>query len=475
METQKADNNHYEHITDVVKYHTDNFQNALEDLKTLARIPSISLAGFDPQELEKSAQATADLFKKAGLENVELLRLSDEVHPYVYGEWIHQPDAPTFLLYAHHDVQPIGREEKWDFPAFEPTEQNGRLYGRGTADDKAGIIIHTASIESFLKTHGKLPINIKVLIEGEEEIGSQNLGAFLEKYKDKLQADGMILTDCANIDSGIPCITTSLRGLVAIDINLEALTHPVHSGLWGGILPEVNLAMSQVLSSLCDLKGNILVPGLMENIAPLSASEKEAYQKLQLEKISRLATGMVPEAKFTVPEHEFAERLWRMPHLSVNVIESGSKKLVSNIVQDSSWARISVRIAPNQDPQDIADKLKRHIESVCPKGFKLTLRVDAEGNWWKLQDLDHPAYAIAANSLSKAYGQQTQFIGCGASIPFVQPLTSALGDIPAILVGVEDPYTNAHAENESLLLSDFQKAILGQIYMFSDLAHVHLK
>jgi len=464
LDTQKA-----------IQYHEENFEQAIEDLKVLSRIPSISLEGFEPNELERSAQATAELFKKAGLENVEILRLGDNVHPYVFAEWIHKPNAPTFLLYAHHDVQPIGRPEKWDSPAFEPTERDGRLFGRGTADDKAGIIIHTASIASFLKTCGELPINIKVLIEGEEEIGSQNLATFVKKYKHKLAADGMILTDCANIDSGVPSITTSLRGLVTIDIEIEALKHPVHSGLWGGILPEVNLAMSKVLSSLCDLEGNILVPGIMENIEPLTEQEKDAYSKLKLEQISRLASGLLDDASFTVPESEFAERLWRLPHLSVNVVQSGSRKFVSNIVQDSTWARVSVRIPANMDPEDVASKLEKHILSVCPDGFKVTLTTDASGKWWKLENPTDPVYQIAAKSLEKGYGKPTQFIGCGASIPFVQPLTQELGGIPAILVGIEDPYTNAHAENESLLLSDFKKAILGQIHMFSDLSKVNLK
>ncbi len=453
-----------------IDYCDNHIKNEFEELIKLVKIPSVSLQGFDPNQVKLSAEATADVLQAAGLEKVEILQLNAGVHPYVYAEWMHKPDAPTLLLYAHHDVQPPGREDKWQSNPFIPTEKNGRLYGRGTADDKAGIIAHTAAISAYLKTMGELPVNVKVIIEGEEEIGSNNLGQFVRTHKEKLKADGIIVTDCANVDSGIPSITTALRGLVALDIEVLALDHPVHSGLWGGILPDPVFALSYILSTLVDEKGNIKVKGILDDLKEITALEKENFAKLKMENIARGATGLLNGLPFIANESEFAEKLWRHPSLSINAIQSGSKKLVSNIIQDSAWARVSIRIVPNMKPQDILNKLTKHIESVCPPGFKLKLTPEAASNWWSISNPMENAYQIAARSLEKAYGHTTQFIGCGASIPFVQPLTEEFGGIPAILVGVEDPYTNAHSENESLLLSDFKKSIHGQIYMLADLA-----
>ncbi|WGL60181.1 M20/M25/M40 family metallo-hydrolase [Pigmentibacter sp. JX0631] len=453
-----------------IEYSEKNIAKEYEELKKLVKIPSVSLQGFDPHDVKLSAEATAECLQTAGLENVEILQLSNDVHPYVYAEWLHKPDTPTLLLYAHHDVQPPGREEKWNSNPFIPTERNGRLFGRGTADDKAGIIAHTAAISAYLKTMGELPVNVKVIIEGEEEIGSNNLGQFVRLHKEKLKADSIIVTDCANVDSGIPSITTALRGLVAVDIEVSALDHPVHSGLWGGILPDPVFALTQILSSLMDEKGNIKVKGILDELKLLTEFEKENFAKLKMENIARGATGLLNGLPFTAKESDFAEKLWRYPSLSINAIQSGSKKLVSNIIQDSAWARVSIRIVPNMNPEDILLKLTKHIENVCPPGFRLKVTPESASNWWAIANPNEDVYQIAARSLEKAYKHTTQFIGCGASIPFVQPLTEAFGGIPAILVGVEDPYTNAHSENESLLLSDFQKSIQGQIYMLADLA-----
>ncbi|KAB8033235.1 M20/M25/M40 family metallo-hydrolase [Fluviispira multicolorata] len=451
-------------------YCEKNIEKELNRLKKLVKIPSVSLASFDENEVKHSAEATAEVLRSAGLEKVELLELGKGIHPYVYAEWIHKPDAPTLLLYAHHDVQPPGREDKWKTDPFKPVEKNGRLYGRGTADDKAGIIAHSAAIAAYLKTAGELPVNVKVLIEGEEEIGSNNLAAFVRQHKAKLKADGIIVTDCVNVDSGIPSITTALRGLVAVDIEVDALDHPVHSGLWGGILPDPVFALTKILATLCDEQGNIAIKGLTDNVLQLTEEERKNFAKLKLENIARGATGLLNGLPFTAQEKDFAERLWRQPSLSINAIQSGSKKLVSNIIQDAAWARVSIRIVPNMKPQEVLDILTKHINAVCPQGFRLKVTTESASNWWSIADPKADVYQIAARSLEKGYGHTTQFIGCGASIPFVQPLSDEFGSIPAILVGVEDPYTNAHSENESLLLSDFKKSLFGQIHMLQDLA-----
>lgn len=450
-------------------YGEDNLRDALDDLKSLVKIPSVSLEEVDTKPMHHSAEATAEVLRRAGLENVELIQFGN-VHPYVFAEWNHKPNAPTMLLYAHHDVQPAGRTEKWNSDPFMPTERNGRLYGRGTADDKAGIIAHSAAIAAFLKATGELPINVKVLIEGEEEIGSFHLAEFVKRNKSKLKADSMILTDCANVDSGIPSITTSLRGMVAVDIEIEALEHPVHSGLWGGILPDAVVALSKILSTLTDNSGRITVPGMYDDVRALTSLEEHAFQAVKMGDIARKATGLFQELPFSVSEKEFAKRLWREPNLSVNAIQSGSRKLVSNIIQDGAWARVSIRIVPDMKPKKIMELLNTHIQKHCPAGFRLKVTEERSSEWWAIDNPDADVYKIASHALEKGYAHTTQFIGCGASIPFVEPLSKELGGIPAILVGVEDPYTNAHSENESLNLSDFKKTILGQIHMLADLA-----
>ena len=447
----------------------DNLPLFLNQLEKLVKIPSVSLEGFDSKAMQSSAQAVAELFESSGLENVEVIQFGD-VHPYVYADWIHKPDAPTLLLYAHHDVQPPGVHSKWKSDPFGPKTSQGRLYGRGTADDKAGILAHSAAIFSMLKTCGELPVNVKLIIEGEEEIGSNHLGSFVKRYKEKLQADAMILTDCANIETGIPSLTTSLRGLVAVDVEVESLAHSVHSGLWGGILPDPAFALSRVLGSLMDDAGRILVPGIYDDVLPLTKEESASFSALKLDTVARQATGLLPELGFTVPNSEMAKSLWRMPHLSVNAVQSGTRSLVSNVVQDGAWARISIRIVPNMKPQKIAEMLVAHLTKSCPPGFRIKTQVESAGQWWAIEDPKAPVYQIAANALAKGYAQETQFVGCGASIPFVQPLSQELGGIPAILVGVEDPYTNAHSENESLNLADFRRTLLGQIHMLADFA-----
>lgn len=452
-----------------VEHLEKNLDAALSDLKKLVKIPSVSLEGFDRNDMKLSAEAVAEIFEKTGLDHVEIFQFGD-VHPYIYADWIHKPDAPTLLLYAHHDVQPPGRKERWGSEPFEPKEKNGRLYGRGTADDKAGIIAHTAAIAAFLKTSGELPVNVKLLIEGEEETGSAHLAEFVRRYKSTLQADAMILTDCANIESGVPSITTALRGLCSIDIEVDTLSHPVHSGLWGGILPDPVFALSKILSSLTDEKGRIQVPGIYDEVAPLSEAEKKRLGGFRFESLAREATGLKQGIGFTVAEKEMAEYLWHQPSLSINAIQSGSKSLVSNVIQDGAWARISIRIVPHMKPEKVVAQMKAYIEKQCPPGFVVRVTTQSAGNWWAIKDEKADVYQIAARSLEKGYGKSTQFVGCGASIPFVQPLSDELGGIPAILVGVEDPYTNAHSENESLNLDDFKRTLLGQIYMLGDMA-----
>ncbi len=456
-------------------YLNQNFNETLEELKTLARIPSVSFDGFDPAHVRSSAEATSKLLKKSGFENVEIIGFGN-AHPYVYGEWMKAgPSAPTALLYAHHDVQPAGREELWNSPPFEPTLRDGpggkRLYGRGTADDKAGILVHAAALESYLKTVGSCPINLKVVIEGEEEIGSGHLEEFLKKYAPKLKADVMILTDTANFDCGRPALTVALRGLIGFDVEVRALTKSVHSGMWGGPVPDPVIALSKVLASLVDAEGRIAVKGIREQVTPLSALETERMKKIPYdEKLFREQVGLVPGAKLLTEGPNPIAQLWRFPSLTVTAIQASSRKQAANIINDAAWARVTIRTAPGMDPVKTSALMKAHIESVTPWGLGVSVTGGEHGSSAWAIDPTGPAFEAATNSMRKGYGVEPLMIGCGGSIPFVKPFAEALGGVPALLIGVEDPYTNAHGENESLLVEDLRKACISQIHLFHELA-----
>lgn len=441
----------------------------LESLKDLTRIPSVSFDGFDANEVVRSAEFTARLLREAGLPHVEILSLPG-VHPYVYGEWLGAPGAPTVLLYAHHDVQPPMRDALWKSPVFEPTQRGDRLYARGIADDKAGVMIHVASIAAYLKTAGTLPLNVKVLIEGEEEIGSLHLADFLKTYRDKLHADAMILTDCSNYDTGIPSLTTSLRGLISFDITLTALDHPLHSGMWGGPIPDPVTALCKVLAALTDAQGKVAIPGIWDDVRPPSPAELADYRSLGMtEAIYREQSGILPETALFAKDEDLLVKMWREPSLVVNSIQAGLKGQTGNVVLDSAWARVGLRLVPDMHHRKSTELFMQHVKSLVPWGLKLDIEPEQGANPW-LTRPDHPAFALAKSALAKGYERDAVCIGCGGTIPFVETFTQALGEIPALLVGVEDPYTNAHSENESLHLGDFHKAVRGQIHMFAEMS-----
>ncbi len=454
-----------------LRYGSRRNSRFVDELRRLVRIPSCSFPGHPPEQLVRSAKAVARTLKKAGLEHVRLLRLPG-VHPYVYGDWLHAPGAPTVLLYAHHDVQPPGRRKLWKSPPYVPTVRRGRLYGRGAADDKAGVAVHAAAVESYLKTSGKLPLNVRVIIEGEEEIGSLHLEKFLKKYSRLMSADTIILTDTGNFDTGIPSITTSLRGLAAVELTVRTADHPLHSGMWGGPLPDPAIALSKMIASLTDKKGRIAIPGIYKDVRPLTALEKKSYRSLGYnEKKFRKETQMLPGVQTVGGSAPALEKLWRQPAISVNAMQASSRERLSNVINESAWCHIGIRTAPKMNPKKTLRQLKAHLKKNAPWGVKVEFSEEATANWW-LTDPAAPAFGAAARALSRGYGRSAETIGCGGTIPFVEPFSKALGGAPALLIGIEDPHTNPHSENESLHLGDFRKAIRSSILLYDELARL---
>ena len=465
-------------IQKTTQYLAQQFETYLEDLKTLVRIPSVSFSGFPESEVRRSAQAVADLLKLRGFEKVEILELPG-CHPYVYGERLKAPGQPTLLLYAHHDVQPPGREELWNSPPFEPTLLQGpggeRLYGRGTADDKAGVVIHASAVDAYLKTVGELPLNVKIVVEGEEETGSDHLPEFLKKYRSRLDADVLVLTDTTNFDCGVPALTVALRGLVGLEVEVRALTKTIHSGMWGGPVPDPAMALSKMLATLVDDQGHIAIQGVMAGVPPITAEESEEFKKIPYnEKDFREQSGMVSGAQFISPELR-AEgvspliQVWRLPSLTVNAIQASSRKSAGNIINDTAWAKVTIRIVEGMDAEQVLGLLQDHLRKNVPWGLELSFKIEACNGGWATQP-QGKAFEAARAALKYGYDREPLFIGCGGSIPFVKPFADALGGAPALLVGVEDPYTNAHGENESLLVSDLQKACLAQVHLFNEIA-----
>jgi acetylornithine deacetylase/succinyl-diaminopimelate desuccinylase-like protein len=422
------------------------------DLEALTRIPSVSLEAFDQAQVEASAEATAALLRAEGLA-VEIVR--EGGRPAVIGHVDGPEGAPTVLLYAHHDVQPPGDEALWDSPPFEPTERDGRLYGRGAADDKAGIMAHIAALRAHA---GALPVGVTVFVEGEEEIGSESLATILERHGDKLRSDAIVLADSTNWALGEPALTTTLRGMIRVVVTVSTLDHGIHSGMFGGAVPDAITALVRLLATLHDDAGNVTLTGLNEGVAAdLDFSEERLREE------SGLLDGVS-----TIGSGSLLSRIWTKPSITTIGIDAPSVATSSNTLVPSAAAKLSMRLAPDQDDLAAFEILKAHLLEHAPWGAKVEVTLDDRGLGFAA-DAQGPVYDQARAAFADAWGVQPVDIGVGGSIPFVAAFAEKFPDAAILVTGVEDPDTRAHGANESLHLEEFERVCLAEAVLFERL------
>ncbi len=446
-----------------------NHSSLVADLAELVKIQSISTDCRHAREIQKTATLTCQQMKAAGLQKTAVLQCGDS-NPYAYGEWLGAPGKPTVFLYAHHDVQPINFESDWKSPPWELTARGGRLYGRGAADVKGAITAELGAVAAFLKTHGSLPVNVKMLVEGEEEIGSRNLQQFFREHRERLMSDVIVVCDTENIEVGLPCITYALRGIVAGVLEVESAKSPVHSGMGGGFLADAAIALNVLLARLYWKNGPLPIPKFYDSVRPTTAKERKTMASLPVDEAKfRRELGIPSSVNFAVQKNSnLYEQTWRKPAVTVIAQEASSLANASNQVLPKAAAKISCRIVPDQKPAEVARQLGDFLTKDPPWGVKATFTATDSVDWWMV-DPQGPAFEAAASAMQTCFGKEAVPIGCGGSIGFVGPLSKLFGGAPALLLGIEDPASNAHAPNESLHEGDFRKLMQSIAHLFENL------
>jgi acetylornithine deacetylase/succinyl-diaminopimelate desuccinylase-like protein len=452
----------------------DNHANLVRDLADLVAVRSISTDGQHQKEIGDSAALTAEHMKRAGLNNIAVLK-TGKSNPYVYGEWLGAPGKPTVFLYAHHDVQPVNDvgDVKWASDPWKLTPRDGRLFARGSADDKGAITAELAAIMAYLKTRGKLPVNVKMVVEGEEEVGSVNLMSFFTEHRDRIKSDVIVVCDSENVDTGLPSITYSLRGIVAALVEVRSAAMPVHSGMVGGALADAALALNVVLSRLYWKNGPLPVPGIYDRVRKLTDAERKAMAAIPInENKLRKEFGVLPSVRFaTETGSTIYEQTWRKPAVTIIAQEASSIANASNQVLPKATAIVSCRIVPDQDPDEVFQQLKAVLTADPPWGVEVSVKPEGTVKWW-MTDPRGPAFEAAVNAMRDGFGKEPLKIGCGGSIGFVGPLAELFGGAPALLLGIEDPYSNAHAPNESLHEGDWENLMKTIVHLFGNLSEL---
>jgi len=438
----------------------------LAELHDFLRIPTISAKSEHKPDIERGARWVSDHLRAAGFKSVEIVPTS--LHPIVYAESLEAPGKPTILFYGHYDVQPPEPIELWTSPPFEPTVRNGNLFGRGTADDKGQVHIHLKALESLHKLHGKFPINIKVLIEGEEEVGSVSLWNYVQSNKEKLNADALLVSDTSMLAKGVPSITYGLRGLNYYQIELTGPVRDLHSGVYGGAVPNPLTILTELFAKLHDKNFRVTIPGFYDSVAKVSAAERKAlnalpWKKKDFEKAVG-APGYDGEKGFTI-----VERLWTRPTLELNGIWGGYiGEGAKTVIPSKANAKFSTRLVPNQDPRKIAKLVEKHVRKLLPKLVHCKFDVLSTGKPW-VAPYHAPIFQKAQAALEKGFGKRAAFIREGGSIPFVTQMYDTF-KVPCVLIGFGLPDENAHAPDEHIALENYFGGIKAIAHFYADLA-----
>ncbi|GAC1374876.1 MAG: dipeptidase [Pseudarthrobacter sp.] len=440
-----------------------SFDATLSRLTELVAIPGIAWPSFDPEPLDASAASVADLLRKAGLDEVQILRSPKEDGtpggPAVVARRPAAAGKPTILLYAHHDVQPPGDPALWETEPFAAVERNGRLYGRGAADDKAGIMAHVAAYSAAVEVLGNdFGLGVTFFFEGEEEAGSPTFRTFLETHRELLRADVIVVADSSNWKVGVPALTTSLRGLVDGTLEVQVLDHAVHSGMFGGPVLDAPTLLSRLIATLHDADGNVAIDGLVAyDNAGVDLTEAEYRTDSSVLDGVRLAgTGSI------------ASRLWTKPALSIIGFDAPAVDVASNTLLPWARAKFSLRLAPGQNPKAAMDAVRRHVEAHAPFGAKVVFTPGESGNPFRA-DASSAAAKSALWALGEAWGVPAVQMGIGGSIPFIADLVDVYPDVHILVTGVEDPDSRAHSANESLHIGDFENAVVAEALLLAQL------
>jgi len=451
-----------DHLNELDRYFTEQRDVHLAELNEFLKIPSISSLSEHKADMRNAAEWLAESLKAAGLENISIDET--EGHPVVYADWLHAEGQPTLLIYGHYDVQPVDPLELWDSAPFEPEVRGNKLYARGASDDKGQVFMHVKAVEALLKTNGKLPVNVKFCIEGEEEIGSPNLPAYVEENKDKLAADVIVISDTGMQGPGQPAVCYGLRGLSGVQIDVKGAKGDLHSGLYGGGVQNAIHALVELLASFRDKEGTITVDGFYDDVRPATEEERNEYRKLSFDE-EALKKELGISELFGEPGYSHLERTWTRPTLEINGVFGGfSGEGIKTVLPAEAGAKITCRLVPDQDPDDIVRKLRSHIEKNKPAGVAVTVTEFDKGKPF-LTPYDHPAIQAAGKSYERVYKVPTAYTRGGGSIPIVAAFDEILG-LPVVLMGFGLSSENFHAPNEHFHLENFDKGlrVIGDYY-----------
>jgi len=445
-----------------------NRDHYVDELKGLLAIPSVSALPEHKDDVKRCAEWCAAELRRIGLEHVELKPTPG--NPVVYGDWLGAPGAPTVLFYGHYDVQPVDPLDLWQSQPFEATVRDGELYARGAADDKGQIFMHFKAIEAHMKQNGRLPMNIRIILEGEEEIGSTNLDDFIKSHKSELAADVVVISDSTMFDRGVPSICYGLRGLVYCQIDLRGSATDLHSGSFGGAVANPAFVLASMIAQMKDRGGHIRVPGFYDDVVPLTAEERQAWAGLPFnEKQYRKDFG-IPKLHGET-DYTTLERTWARPTLEVNGLLSGfTGEGAKTVLPAVAMAKISMRLVPNQDPDKIANLFEAYVRKITPKTVELTFTRMHGGKPW-MTAYDNPFIQAAGRALEGAFGRKPVFTREGGSIPVVSTFQEVLG-VPAVLFGVGLPDENAHAPNEKIDLGNFHNGIIASALLYEEIGTI---